>query len=389
MKISADLKQLAYKTANRVIEKFRNKELKGNDEELIVIEATMIKVGIDKSHSIIEEHNKANKNEGIELTEDFILFMVCKNNHLFSRIYNRYKTDRFLEDIPLDLIIEDWKETKNQVSGIEKYFNTEDEHFNNNAYYWYIHLKDKKLFPDIEVPFMILSEYLHFLRNFNIPISCVDKLKNKMDEHKLNKEQKLFIFDKINGLIANADIETQNNLSHINIEVLDSRWNIEPYQDLNYEQYSIEYIVEEASKIEDFFERLRFFKHRKLEYEKEAQELGWDIGLGNEIQVEIEVLEKLIASSNINHKSGKSTEELLGKVQGFIKNGQTLKAIEYLLDEDKIAIESIKFGFLQLSGQWKENEWKVNLGLVNDTEAGQTRNRITNAVLNLAKEIEK
>lgn len=299
MKISDDLKQIAYKVANGVIERFRNKELKDNNEQQIVIEATMIKVGIDKSLSIIEEQNKTNKNEGIELTEDFILFMVCRNNHLFSRIYSRHSTERLLEDISLDSIIEDWKETKNQISGIERYFNTEDEHFNNNAYYWYLHLKDKELFPDIETPFQILSEYLNFLKNFNTPISCVEKLKKKMDDYALNKEQKLFIFDKINGLIANADEETQNNLSHINVEVLDSRWNIEPYQDLNHEQYSIEYTVEEASKIEDLFERLKFFKHRKLEYERESQELGWDIGLGNEIQIEIDVLEKIIAQNGV------------------------------------------------------------------------------------------
>lgn len=389
MKISDDLKQIAYKVANGIIERFRNKELKDNNEQQIVIEATMIKVGIDKSRSIIEEQNKTNKNEGIELTEDFILFMVCKNNHLFSRIYSRHRTERLLEDISLDSIIEDWRETQNQILGIERYFNTEDEHFNNNAYYWYLHLKDKELFPDIEIPFQILSEYLSFLKNYNTPISCVEKLKKKMDDHELNKEQKLFIFDKINGLIANADEETQSNLSHINIEVLDSRWNIEPYQDLDYEQYSIEYIVEEASKIENLFERLSFFKHRKLEYERESQELGWDIGLGNEIQIEIDVLERIITQNSINHKSSNLTEELLATIQGFIKNGQTIKAIEYLLDEDIIATESIKSDFIQLSGQWKENERKVNLGLVNDMEAGQTRNRITNAVLNMVKEIEK
>lgn len=49
----------------------------------------------------------------------------------------------------------------------------------------------------------------------------------------------------------------------------------------------------------------------------------------------------------------------------------------------------MKSDFIQLSGQWKENERKVNLGLVNDMDAGQTRNRITNAVLDLVKEIEK
>lgn len=386
MKISDDLKSIAYKVANRVIEKFWNKELRNRNEELIVIEATMIKVGIDKASSIIEEQKKANKNEGIELTEDFILFMVCKNNHLFSRIFGRHKTDN-LEDIPLDSIIEDWKQTKNKISGIEKYFNTEDEHFNNNAYHWYLHLKDKNLFSDIEIPFQILSEYLYFLENYNRPISCVERLNNKMDEHELSKDQRLFIYDKINGLIANADVATQDILSHINIEVLDNRWNLEPYKDLNHEQYSIKYIVKEASNIDDLYERLKFFKHRKLDYERESKDLGWDIGLEEEIQIEIDALEKMIANKIVKQNPINSIEELLGKVQDFIRKGKTIKAIEYLLDNDKIEIKSLKTDFIQLSGQWKEIERKVDLGLVNDIEAGQTRNRITNAVLNLIDEI--
>ena len=66
----------------------------------------MFVISIDKTPSIIEEQKKTNKAEGIELTEDFILFMVCKNNHLFNRIYSRYKTEK-LETMPLNSIIGD------------------------------------------------------------------------------------------------------------------------------------------------------------------------------------------------------------------------------------------------------------------------------------------
>jgi|GEM_PF-3134308 len=308
MKISDELKAIAYKVANQVIERFRNKALTNQDEEQIVTEATMIKVGIDKIRSIIEEQNQSKKNEGIEITEDFILFMIFKRNHLFNRILYNFKSDCY-ESSTVELIITDWKENKNQFEGIEKYFNTIDEHFNNNAYYWYLHLKDKKLFSDLELPFNILSEYLYFIENFRFPITCVERLNKNMDDNELTKEQRLFIYDKINGLIANADEETQNNLSHINIEILDNRWNLEPYQDLNYEKYSIEYIAKEASKIDDYYERLKFLKHQKLEYERQAKELGWDIGLGDEIQIEIEVLEKVIKDNSMIPKSANSIKK--------------------------------------------------------------------------------
>ena len=314
--------------------------------------------------------------------------MICKNNHLFNRIYERFNSEN-LEEATLETIIEDWKNTKNKFDGIEKYFNTKNEHFNNNAYYWYLHLRNNELFADIELPFQILSEYFYFLDNYRIPITCIERLKNKMDDNDLTKEQRIFIYDKINGLIANADLDTQNNLAHINIEVLDSRWNLEPYQDLNPEQYLIEFIAEEASKIDDLYERLKYLKHRKLEYEKKAEGIGWDIGLGDEIQVEIEILEKIINDKNFTPKTNETIENLLTNVREHIKKGHTIEAINYLINNDSFDNESIKSDFCILSGQWKELERKVNLGLINDKEAGPTRNRISNAILNMINGFDK
>ncbi|WP_373551159.1 hypothetical protein [Haliscomenobacter sp.] len=388
MKISDDFKAIAYKTANQVIEKFRNKELKDKNEEQIVIEATMIKVGIDKIPSIIDKQTQSRKNRGIEITEDFILFMICKNNHLFNRTNERFNLEE-LEELSVEAIIADWKNTKNEFDGVEKYFNTKDEHFNNNAYYWHLHLRDSNLFPEIELPFEILSEYLYFLDNFRTPITCVEKLKKKMDEYNLTKEQKIFIYDKINGLIANADTGTQNNLAHINIEVLDSRWSLEPYQDLNIEKYSIEFIAEEALKIDDLYERLKFLKHRKIEYEREAENIGWDIGLSDEIQVEIEVLEKRMNDNKFNTKPAGAIENILTNVQEFIKKGYTIEAINYLIDNRLSENESVKRDIYLLSGQWEELERKINLGLINDADAGLTRNRISNAILKITNEFGK
>jgi hypothetical protein len=386
MKISNTLKSVVYEVAIRIIEKFRDQELQ-KDEEEIVLEATMIKVGIEKIPKIIEQQKNNTKNKGIELTEDFVLFMICKKNHLFNRIYNQYETIDY-KNKSIESIIEDWKESRVNIEGIEKFMNTRDEHFNNNAYYWYLQLKDNDLFIDLEVPFKILSEYLFFLENYRTPISCVDRLKKTMGDYDLTKEQKLFIFDKLNGLIANADVEVQEKLAHINIEVMDARLSIEPYDDLNPEKYSIEYIVSEAEKFDDLYERLKFLRHRKLEYEKEVEDVGWGIGLDKEIQVEIDVLEKIITEkgNTIQGNQDISTTELFNHVQNFIKNGQTMKAIDYLINLYNVENKSERMDFVQLSGQWKEVERKVNLGIMDNTEAEKTKNRITNAVSSFMRE---
>ncbi|HRD79146.1 MAG TPA: hypothetical protein PLL53_00205 [Saprospiraceae bacterium] len=388
MKISENLKSVASKIANQVIEKYRNRELKDRNEEQIVIEATMIKVAIEEIPEIVKSQVQAKKNSEIEITEDFILFMICKDNHLFNRA-NELLDCANLEELSTESIVKDWKNTIIQFEGIEKYFNTRDEHFNNNAYYWYLELRSTDLFSDIELPFQILSEYLFFSDNFKTPITCIDKLNKKMDEHNLTKEQKIFIYDRINGLIANADTDTQNDLAHINIEVLDCRWNLEPYQDLDIEQFSIEFIAEEASKIVDPYERLRFLKLRKIEYEREAENVGWDIGLGDEIQVEIDVLEKRINDHSFSILPSRSIEKVLSKVQDFIKNGETVEAINYLIENGSFESESRKHEIYLLSGQWKEMERKINLGLISDSEAGLTRNRISSAILKITDESKK
>jgi hypothetical protein len=147
------------------------------------------------------------------------------------------------------------------------------------------------LFPNLQIPFTILLNYLDFSKNYSKPISCVDKIEKQMNEFQLNKAQRLFIYDKLNGLIANAEPSVQDNLSTINVEITDRRWQIEPYSELEVEKYNLESIMTEADKIQKIPERIRFLRHKKLSYEKEAEDLGWDIGLGDEIQIEIEHLE--------------------------------------------------------------------------------------------------
>ena len=388
MKISNDLKAIAYKISNLVITKYRNEELKNSDDEQIVVEARMIKVGIEKIPMIIIEQTQTKRNGGIEITEDFMLYMVLKDNHLFNRANERLKFDDF-EELNVEQIIEDWRSTVHKVEGIEKYFNTRDEHFNNNAYHWYLEIKDNNLFPDTELPFQILSEYLFFCDNFRTPITCIDRLNKKMDESNLIKEQKIFIYDKINGLIANADIDTQNTHSNIMLGILDCRWNLEPYQDLNSEQYSIEFIANESVKIVDLYERLKFLKLRKIEYEREADSIGCDIGLGDEIQVEIDVLEKRIKDNHIDAQSSNSVENVLARVQEFIRKGDTIEAIDYLIDNDSFENESRKRDVYLLSGQWKELERKMNLGLISDMEALGIRNRISYTILKITDESKK
>ena len=189
---------------------------------------------------------------------------------------------------------------------VEDYFNTMDEHFNTNAYFWYLSLKKSNLFQSLQIPFAILANYLDFSKNYNRPISIVDKIEEQMNQCQLNKNQRLFIYDKLNGLIANAEPSIQDKLSTINIEIIDRRWQLEPNSDLDLEKYNLESIMMEAEKIQNIPERIKFLRHKKLSYEKDAEDLGWDIGLGDEIQIEIEHLEGINITEAVIRNSKKS-----------------------------------------------------------------------------------
>lgn len=176
---------------------------------------------------------------------------------------------------------------------LEKYFGTEDEHFNHNAYYWYMELKESDLFENIETPFMVLRRYLWFLKNYQKPFSCVEDVLKDFDKLKLTDQQKLFILDKFTGLIANADPITQERLALINVELTDTRIKIQPYG-INLKEYTIEHILKEAETYKDPLEQIKFLKLKRLNYRRVACELGWDIGLGAEIDIEIEHIEKTL-----------------------------------------------------------------------------------------------
>ena len=117
--------------------------------------------------------------------------------------------------------------------------------------------------------------------------------------------------------------------------------------------------------------------------------MGWDIGLGDEIQVEIDVLEKRISDRNLNPQSSQAIENVLAKVQDFIKNGDTFEAINYLIDNGSFETESRSQEVNLLSGQWNETQRKIDLGQISDSEAGQIRNRISSAILKIAGESNK
>lgn len=373
MKVQPEFKNLVYRIANLIIEKFRNKEFQNEGEEQIVIEATMIKVCINNMPSILEKLSKEKGANLIELTDDAALVLFCQNNHLFNLVGSEFESFN-RDDINAEQVIEKWEQTR--IKGIERYFNTSNAHYNNNAFYWHLELKRNSLFPDMEVAFEILWEYLHFLPNASQPLSCVDRLNAKMDKYELNKEQRLFIYDKLLGLITNEEVETRNDLMTIYLTILDYRLDLAPYENLDTEKYSIEHIVQESLQYEDLYERLKFLKHRKLEYEREAEELQDGIGLEMDIQIEIEVLEKMIDSKANLSKNAKLAENDKARIKKLVGQNKIKQVIDYLIENGFGNNET-----LLLSARFVDLNRNARKGVIDNGEINLTRNRIIDGLL--------
>lgn len=291
MRIKKEFKEYCLLIAEIVIKKFYQKEFQNHNQEALNMDATIIKVFIEQTGKFIS--NQDNKFP-IKITEDLLIYSIGKKSILFHIILDYFKDKKETKNISYNQIYDDWLERKTEElekEGIEKYLNTSDPHFNHNAYYWHIELRRNSLFEDLEVPFKILAEYLNFRYSINKPISAVDKIDSLIKQHKLNKEQQLFIYDKINGLIANAERETQEKLSIINVEILDRRWEIEPL-DLQDEldKFDTDLILEEANKIESIEDQIAFLRKKQLEFKREDDDTEFIKEKINILQIDIDSL---------------------------------------------------------------------------------------------------
>jgi hypothetical protein len=148
----------------------------------------------------------------------------------------------------------------------------------------------------------------------------VSSLKEKFEKNQLNNKQKIFIYDRLNGLIANSDSDTKNRLTLINIEILNARNNLQEIE-IDSSQYEIEQILLEAKKKGDINAQIKFLKNYKVDYKLIADSIDFDIGLEEKIDNEIEYIKEL-HSKNQKENLTSLTKDLItacSQLQGLNK----------------------------------------------------------------------
>jgi len=163
---------------------------------------------------------------------------------------------------------------------LDDYLSTPDELFNNNVQYWYFEFsKNKK--PNIEKPFDVfvkaLYEVYFFIQdNLNKPFACIEKINNVSKASGFNGFEKLFLADKILGILINHPEEE----THVKvfIQLVDFRNDLSPnendpkIQNPNW-YFDFETIKTKFTTIKDPTEKHKFLVNLLLDYSAKAYEI--------------------------------------------------------------------------------------------------------------------
>jgi len=325
-----------------------------NEGEDLFREAKEIKLVFEGTDKLIEDAKKLIEKEGHQFNIERIDInnfyeIRLKHNKFYQKIKSAYDKKKVqAEELISSILFETWNQNIGAQEGIEKYFNTPDELFNSNAFYWRFEITTKKLFDDLEVPYQIMMKYFDFLKMRDKPISCADLLFEEFDKHELNKEQRVFILNKFTGIFYHSG---DASLSNIFIELTDRRHQLAPYDedpDFYDHAWDIDVIREELKEIQTIFEKIRYLKHKKLEYEWQSKEIKYDIGFSEKLDIEIkhfeDVLEK-ISEYELDKVISREIFTLISKngfnqILDFIlllgKNLEKYSDLTSKLDEEKI-----------------------------------------------------
>lgn len=397
MELNEKVIEFLYDSTQKILELFSDGTNTNSSIE-ILNQAILIKTVIEKSDELLESLKpEIERNMGLganALTKEIVIHSALRSKKLYQELINLFNEEKeFVSNFTRSLVMELWEQSP-KYQGIEKYFNTSDSLFNTNAFYWRIALKENGLFEEIEDAYRIMYRYFDFLDAPDKPISCVDLIFNDFDELGLNDEQRVFILDKFLGMLYHSG---NRNLDNIFIEILDRRHDIKPIDDdpeIRNNVWSIDYLRNEYEKLSTVAEKKRYLKHKKLEYLQTMERVGFDSGLGTEIDIELEYLDEIgdispPDSTNTNTDKGIDTQakmeekfqasEALPKVVILTAILQEYRAVaDFLADIEEINLNGTFYdsGIFEVNGKRVANVIIRECGPKNTLAAQETERAI-------------
>jgi hypothetical protein len=95
-----------------------------------------------------------------------------------------------------------------EVQALESYFKTENEHWNGYAFKMLCQVIQKGNFANPETPLQLFSKAVDvFTEHFETPLKAVQMFEAETDKHKLDTNQKLFVFEWVLKYVKNSEFE--------------------------------------------------------------------------------------------------------------------------------------------------------------------------------------
>lgn len=267
-------------------------------EEKLLVEAFAIQLLVEKKPKLIEDLMKIAKdgNPEIQITTEFEASAYenfLRNAFHDNFIYRRAESicDRLqgtLDNLYQAFFIDLWNSSTKDDNTVDKYCNTHDPYFNEVAYFWKFSIEIQENFPDISIFFDCVVTYFDFVKNSSKPQYCRDLITTKITQNALSEEQQIVLLDNLAEFLFKNDDE---RLVKIYLEIIDLRNSISPVDDdPNYDIgfWTIEKIRERLLGHTTILEKIKYLEHSKLEYKRQSDELEYDIGISEEIDIEID-----------------------------------------------------------------------------------------------------
>lgn len=113
-----------------------------------------------------------------------------------------------------------------EIQALEGYFKTDNEHWNSYAFEMLCEVLKQGNFESPEIPLQLFSKSVDiFTKEYETPLKAVQNFGNEADKHKLNSNQKLFVYEKVYDYVRfsefdNADTDEIKDLLKSKVEYL-------------------------------------------------------------------------------------------------------------------------------------------------------------------------
>lgn len=277
---------------------------------------------------------------------------------------------------------------------IERFFTTENEHWNTHALKVYTDAKKEGIFDDLEVPLQYFEDYSAiYPSNQEAPIRVTEQLRAAMEEDGLNTGQQEFIVKALIHWFRKTEFGEVGKTYHMNkvVTILELEFPATKYDvaaivpGFNFEKLKkeLEAIPDTANKIKHLLEQEAIYK------QQDDLLISWGGNdFGKKCRVEIKKLEKILEMETKSTASNVQWSNIhLSKKQGvktnlmrvldalwelrfftdeqeqYITRGEVMEAFGQFLNEDLSSFESL------LSNSYNNTKTETNLAIFDEMKA--------------------